>query len=142
MRSLIGGSAIIDGNTIHALTGNGILVNQRSSAQITNNLIRNDRIQNNGGVGIIVSEGSTARIDSIEGNKGKGITVMRTYDARVVGNTVRNNGGAGIEISRGSRADIAGNIIDVNGGSGVSVSENFGVNFGSGCPSQCSGDQV
>jgi parallel beta-helix repeat protein len=107
--------------------------------------IFNNTIQNNGGDGIIVTEGSAVRIgfsstddgfvgpNTIQNNAGNGISVSRSSAAQIRGNTttIRGNGGHGISVFKVSHAEIASNDISGNGGDGINVTENSGVNLGS-----------
>ena len=138
---LRGGTAIIDGNTIHDTggsglpgTGLGINVAQNAFASMVNNTIRN-----NANVGIIVQEASGGRIgytdileaglpNVIEGN-GFGIRVSRTAIASIVGATIVGNRMDGIHVERGSHADIANNTISGNQGNGITVIDNSSVFF-------------
>jgi parallel beta-helix repeat protein len=139
---LMGGTALVDGNTIEKAERFGVYVSQHSSARIVNNTI-----QNNGEFGITVSGGSFAYIgflgyldlmdkttspNVIQGNGRAGIHVHRTSYARIAGNTVSNNKLNGIEVEGVSHAQIGGNTINGNGIDGLHVSENSSVNLGSG----------
>jgi parallel beta-helix repeat protein len=131
------GYAIIDGNTIESVKGNGIWLQNSGTARIVNSTIRH-----NAGDGINISENSSARIgillpidtvelpNTIEHNGGNGITVLNSSSALIVGNTIRKNGGDGIKVARVSQADISDNTIDDNNGNGIFVTQNSGVNLG------------
>ena len=109
---LRGGTAIIDGNTIHDTggsglpgTGLGINVAQNAFASMVNNTIRN-----NANVGIFVQEASGGRIgytDVLETGlpniiwaNGYGIRVSRTAIASIVGATIIGNRMDGIHVER------------------------------------------
>src|SRR5574341_737036 len=134
-----GANVRLQNNIIENLFREGVFL-RAASARIFNNLI-----QNNGGDGIIATENSAVRIgfsstddgivqpNTIQGNAGNGISVLRSSTARILGNTttIRGNGGHGISVSKSSQADIASNEISGNGGDGINVTENSGVNLGS-----------
>ncbi len=129
-----GGSVLIDGNTITNTGNHGIGLHEHSSARIVNNAI-----QSNPGFGILVEEGSFARIgfllvpdaapspNTIQDNRGGGIRVRFSSMARVVGNTISSNAGNGVEVTESSHASIDGNTINGNGRDGILVSGNSGV---------------
>lgn len=133
-----GGTALIDGNIIQNTGGNGIFVVENSTARIINNTIQN----NLGGDGVQASENSSIRVgflagtdtvaspNIIQGNGVRGITVTRSSNARIVGNTISNNTSEGIRVRRDSQADISSNTINGNGSNGVTVESNSGVNLG------------
>ena len=134
-----GATAVIDGNRIHAVGTNGILVSRASSARIINNLIE----LNLNGSGIRINDSSAARIgftgpggarvsepNIIDSNGRDGISVTRSSSARIVSNTISGNTGDGVRVRRVSHADIASNIINGNTGDGIDVGENSGVNLG------------
>lgn len=130
-----GGTVKIDSNRIED-NSNGINVGQQSFARIINNLIiSNERS------GIVVSEGSGARIgflsvptvviapnDIVDNDVG--IRVQNLATARIVGNNIKDNVGDGIRVQSVAQARIAGNFIDGNGSDGMDVRENSGVNLG------------
>jgi len=139
---LMGGTALVDGNTIEKVGRFGVYVTQHSSARIVNNTI-----QNNGQFGIAVSGGAFAYIgflgyldlmdkntspNVVQGNGRAGIHVHRTSYARIAGNTISNNKLNGIEVEGVSHAQIGGNTINANGEDGIHISENSSVNLGSG----------
>jgi parallel beta-helix repeat protein len=115
----------------------GITVQSSAFAVITNN-----NIHDNPGDGILVNDTATVRIgfdrtsdsspspNTIQNNGGRGITVIRSSNARIVGNTIVSNTGNGILVVRLSQADIAGNTINNNGASGINVGHNAGVQLG------------
>lgn len=128
-------SAVVDGNVI-ANNLRGIHLDKGSVAQIINN-----RVENNRGVGIDISENSYARIgflippsptlapNTIQNNGGHGINVERASGAWIVGNTINNNKGSGIAVNRSSQADIVANVINANSGDAITASHNAGVNL-------------
>ena len=144
-----GGTALIRGNTIQNAGGTGIVVNQHSFATIINNTIQN----NANGNGIVVSEGSSARIgfssnqdtvaspNTITGNGttsgSNGITVTNTSFAEIVGNTISNNGltggspsGGGIFVGTASSAEISSNTLNNNAQDGINMGRNSTVRLG------------
>lgn len=138
---LMGGTALVEGNTIQSTGRFGVYVTQHSSARIVNNTIRN-----NGQFGISVSGGSFAYIgllayldlmdkaaspNTIQGNGRAGIHIHRTSYARIAGNTISNNKQEGIEITGVSHAQIGTNTINSNGADGIFVSQNSAVDLGS-----------
>lgn len=135
---LRGGTALIDGNKIQSTGGNGIFVTQGSSARIINNTIENnlsgDGIQvgenSSARIGILAGSDTTASPNTIQGNGGRGITVSRYSNARIVGNTIANNFSDGVRVVRVSHAEISDNEIRGNGGDGIEVGQNSGVNLG------------
>lgn len=142
IQMLMGGTALVDGNTIEKVGRFGVYVTQHSSSRIVNNTI-----QNNGQFAISVSGSAFAYIgflgyldlmdkttspNVIQGNGRAGIHVHRTAYARIAGNTISNNKLNGIEVEGVSHAQIGGNTINGNGGDGIHISENSSVNLGSG----------
>ncbi|MBI4459862.1 MAG: right-handed parallel beta-helix repeat-containing protein [Acidobacteria bacterium] len=122
-------------NTIEQTGRNGIGANRESWVHISDNVIQNNPrngiqiedskariggsldeppqplqnvIQNNGGIGVVVSRGSVARIN---------------------GNRIANNGEHGISVVKMSQADIAANTIEGNTQHGIRV-QHSGVNLG------------
>lgn len=132
------GYAIIDGNTIE-FTGSygGIALENSATAKIVNNKIRD-----NPGDGIKISENSSARIgikytfdtfaqpNTIEHNDANGITLLHSSSAIIVGNTISDNGDNGVKVAGVSQADISANIINGNYQNGILVTQNSGVNLG------------
>jgi nitrous oxidase accessory protein NosD len=135
-----GGTAVIDGNTIQNSgaggqpgSGLGINVAQNSFAAIVNNTITHNR-----SAGILVHEGSSARIgfidvaatgapNLIQDNGDAGILVSRGASARVVAATIIGNGGDGIFVERESQLEAANNTISGNRGDGIRAVEGSGV---------------
>jgi hypothetical protein len=135
---LRGGSALIDGNTVQASAGAGILVLQNGHARIVNNTIRL-----NPNTGITVQENSMARIgfldvagpvmgNVIESNGIAGVLIQRGGVGSLVGNAISANEGPGVSVSGTSHADLSGNHIDGNDSDGVAVSQNSDVQLGEG----------
>lgn len=131
-----GGSALIDGNTIQGTGVRGVQVNQTSSARIVNNIIQNNPegisvIENSSArIGILAGTDTVASSNIIQNNVGRGITVSRYSNARIVGNTISGNTGDGIRVQQVSHAEISDNDIRSNGGAGIAVGQNSGVNLG------------
>ena len=141
-----GGNAVIDRNTIRNTNevpgttqgGQGINVAQHSYAVIIGNTIERNPI-----LGIIVHEGSSARIgvqnpddrtprgNVIRNNGvGGGVRIHRTSSARLAMNVISDNAGPGVSVMGTSFAVVSANRIDSNGGDGVTVTQNSAVQFG------------
>jgi nitrous oxidase accessory protein NosD len=98
-------------------------------------------IQNNGGCGVNVSEGSAARVgyrshtdtqaspNAIVNNE-SGVCVSRSSNARIVGSNISNNTRDGINIDTVSHADISDNAINGNARHGIMLNRNSGINLG------------
>jgi parallel beta-helix repeat protein len=91
-------------------------------------------IQNNGNIGINVTESSSARIDgnTITGNSNAGINVGENASARIgfssglpggfaAANTIQNNMNNGIRVYGSGYAAIEGNMIAYNTNAGISI---------------------
>jgi hypothetical protein len=132
-----GGSAIIDGNTIHNTGSDGVQVSENSTARILNNTI-----QTNPDDGIVILDSSSANIgfmtgtdtslspNTIQNNGGNGVNVGRGSAARVAGNTISGNSASGILVNDNSTADTSSNVIDSNGDNGIQVVRNSSVRLG------------
>jgi parallel beta-helix repeat protein len=132
-----GATANVRNNTIEGAEDMGVYVSRASYARIFDNVIRNNKP-----AGIVVSDGGYARIgfvdpreplprtNTIVENRGDGIRVYRSANARIVGNTISGNQGHGVSVYRLSQADIASNTIEGNAGDGVNVREGSGANLG------------
>jgi len=124
----VGGTAVVDGNTVENTGRHGVLVEQVSFARIINNTIRNNPRD-----GIIVGGSSYAYIgffrpkdraampNSIQNNGRAGIRVNGASSARINGNTITGNKRAGVRVQGASQASIGGNTINGNGGDGISI---------------------
>lgn len=133
-----GGSALIDGNTIHNTGAHGVTLHHGSNASIINNVI-----QRNARIGIEVTENSSARIgilgppdraarpNTVQNNGQEGIHVFRSSTAFIVGNQINDNRRTGIRVDRASHAEIASNTINSNGEHGISVGKVSNVDLGS-----------
>lgn len=131
-----GGTALIDSNTIEGTGQDGISVIRHSSATIINNILRSNPRD-----GIVVTDSSSARIgfvstrdavaspNLISLNGRRGVTVSRSSNVRIVGNTITANADGGVNIVRASQADLAANVIDGNARQGIQVSQNSGANL-------------
>ncbi len=135
---LDGGSAVIDGNTIHGAAMNGITVFRNSTANIINNTI-----QHNPSSGIQLQHSSSAQIgfagppsnrvsapNTNQNNGGSGIQVLRGSSAQIFSNTIQNNGSHGVVVDRNAQAEIAACSITGNVGDGVRGMRNAGVDIG------------
>ena len=118
--------------------GQGINVAQHSYAVIIGNTIQRNPIS-----GIIVHEGSSARIGvqnpddptprgNIIRNNGVngGVRINRTSSARLAGNTISDNAGPGVSVLGTSFAVVSSSHIDGNAGDGVWVTQNSAVQLG------------
>ena len=118
---------LFDGNTIHGNGGYGLhLFSEKPSSQVSRNIIRNNRIYDNGrqggtNYGIVIASGdaNVARDNSISSNRGGLLVYERSSNALVEGNTIVNNSplegiliaGAVGTVLRGNT--ISGNAIDI-----------------------------
>jgi hypothetical protein len=95
-------------NTIGGhLTGDGITINDNSSARI----------------GFLNTQDAVPSPNFIDGNFRGGVTVNRSANARIAGNSFSGNGDYAVRVVRGGQADVAGNAMNNNRG-GVLVREN------------------
>lgn len=136
---LDGGSAVIEGNTIHNAARNGITVFRNSTAHIINNTI-----QDNASSGIQLQHSSSARIgfkgrpffdrvtapNTIQNNGASGIQVLRGASAQIFTNTIQNNGSHGVVVDRNSQAEVAACVITGNAMDGIRATRNAGVDIG------------
>jgi hypothetical protein len=104
-------------STIQNNPGHGIVINENSYV----------RVGFTDGVG--ASQGDTGPC-VIQGNGGYGIRVQRGSSARVYTSTISNNANNGINIESASYAEIATNVISGNGKNGIAVSENSTLHLG------------
>lgn len=104
-------------STIQNNPQHGIVINENSYV----------RVGFTDGVG--ASQGDTGPC-LIQGNGGYGIRIQRGSSARVYTNTISNNRNNGINIESASYAEIATNVINGNGKNGISVSENSTLHLG------------
>lgn len=134
---LRGGAAIIEGNTIQNIVGNGINVNTNSTARILSNVIQNNTN------GIVVTGSSSARIgfnrdgeavtspNTIQNNTSRGVLIGLHSSGQIVGNIISGSLSDGILVHEVSHSDIASNTISNNGGYGINVGRNSGAQLGS-----------
>ena len=104
-------------STVQNNPGNGIVINENSYV----------RVGFTDGVG--ASQGDTGPC-VIQNNGGYGIRVQRGASARVYTNTISYNGNNGINIESASYAEVASNVIEGNAKNGISVSENSTLHLG------------
>lgn len=104
-------------STIQNNPGNGIVINENSYV----------RVGFTDGVG--ASQGDTGPC-VIQNNGGYGIRIQRGASARIYTNTISHNANNGINIESASYAEVATNVIDGNGKNGISVSENSTLHLG------------
>jgi F-box protein 11 len=143
---VVGSKAIIYFNRIHDGQSGGILVRDKSTVEVRDNVIfenqafgirlkvdsaaelfRN-RIYNGRGVGIDVKESSEAQItdNDIFGHSMAGIAVREYASAFIHNNRIHNAEGGGIRVFRGGIVDVDGNNIFQNGTAGVAISNGGG----------------
>ncbi|MCY7273460.1 MAG: right-handed parallel beta-helix repeat-containing protein, partial [Phormidesmis sp. CAN_BIN44] len=93
-----------------------------------NNLVRNNIVTNNGGVGIVVQPGTETNRSSdsnrllnnvIRDNKLSGILVQLSNNTEITGNTIAGNGEHGIRLRGASNSTVSNNIIADNALSAV-----------------------
>jgi len=125
-----GGHAIIDGNVVEGNAEDGIHVGDAASAGIVNNTVRG-----NGEDGIGISDNSSARVgflsnqdaapspNVIDANGRGGVTVNRSANARIAGNSFTGNGDYAVRLVRGAQADVVGNDMNNNLG-GIQITQN------------------
>jgi Periplasmic copper-binding protein (NosD) len=104
-------------STIQNNPGNGIVINENSYV----------RVGFTDGVG--ASQGDTGPC-VIQNNGGYGIRVQRGASARIYTNTISYNGNNGINIESASYAEVASNVIEGNTKNGISVNENSTLHLG------------
>jgi len=104
-------------STIQNNPGNGIVINENSYV----------RVGFTDGVG--ASQGNTGPC-LIQNNGGYGIRIQRGASARVYTNTISYNGNNGINLESASYAEIASNVIEGNTKNGIAVSENSTLHLG------------
>lgn len=104
-------------STVQNNPGNGIVINENSYV----------RVGFTDGVG--ASQGDTGPC-VIQNNGGYGIRIQRGASARVYTNTISYNGNNGINIESASYAEVASNVIEGNGKNGIAVSENSTLHLG------------
>jgi hypothetical protein len=104
-------------STIQNNPGNGIVINENSYV----------RVGFTDGVG--ASQGDTGPC-VIQNNGGYGIRIQRGATARVYTDTIRYNGNNGINIESASYAEVASNVIEGNTKNGIAVSENSTLHLG------------
>jgi len=131
-----GGRALIDSNIIERTRANAIVVRRNSSAHIFGNTIQNNpengiRITDSSGAHIGVSgSGGEGKFfpNTIIHNGGRGISVQRTSEALIAGNTISHNRFRAIYVGDNSRVhiglpdgkvDLGSNTIEGNGGGGI-----------------------
>jgi len=104
-------------STVQNNPGNGIVINENSYV----------RVGFTDGVG--ASQGDTGPC-VIQNNGGFGIRVQRGASARIYTNTISNNANNGINIESASYAEVASNVIEGNGKNGIAVTENSTLHLG------------
>jgi len=122
-------------NTIENTGRNGVQVSRGNWSQISGNTIQNNP---RNGIQVeestvrigSINEPPTPLPNIIRNNGGIGIVVSRASVARILGNTIANSTQHGIQVAKMSQADIASNTIDGNGSSGIQVTQGSGVNLG------------
>lgn len=117
---VVGSLANLDGNTIQANAGDGVLMDATSTATLTDNLI-----QNNGNVGVEVrgQSNATLHFNKVLLNAGSGVLVHETSDLEALGNSIIGNGLHGINAVDGAFAQIVSNSIWWNGQIGVRLKD-------------------
>jgi hypothetical protein len=131
-----GSNAVLNNNLIENTAGNGILVDQLSFTVITNNTIENNPgagifvSQNSTArIGFNLDTETTASANTIQ-NNALGVVVSNGSSARIIGNVIENNSGDGIFVTRDSHADLASDSIDNNGGDGIKLSDGAVIQLG------------
>jgi parallel beta-helix repeat protein len=109
--------AFVVNSTIQNNPQNGIVINENSYV----------RVGFTDGIG--ASEGETGPC-VIQGNGGYGIRIQRGSSARIYTNTISNNANNGVNIESASYAEVATNVISGNGKNGVAVTENSTLHLG------------
>ncbi|HXV80035.1 MAG TPA: right-handed parallel beta-helix repeat-containing protein [Candidatus Binatia bacterium] len=132
-----GAEATIDENTIQFTGGQGIQVFNGSSARILNNTIQNNPEHgifvvgtSVADIGVTSNDQTVPDTNTIQNNGGDGIQVSRGSSARIMGNVISNNASDGIFVDSNSVADTASNIINSNGDNGINVLRNSSVRLG------------
>jgi len=104
-------------STIQNNPGNGIVINENSYV----------RVGFTDGVG--ASQGATGPC-VIQNNGGFGIRVQRGASARIYTSRISNNANNGINIESASYAEVASDVIEGNGKNGIAVTENSTLHLG------------
>jgi parallel beta-helix repeat protein len=132
-----GTDVFIMNNTIEQTARNGIQVTRGSWVQIVDNVVQNNprngiEVQESTArIGsAITDDAAQPNPNRIEGNGGQGIVVSRGSTVRIAGNTIRSNGQNGVYVEKMSQADISSNGIEGNALNGIQVIQNSGVNLG------------
>jgi parallel beta-helix repeat protein len=125
-----GGNALIDGNVIEDNAEDGIHVGDAASAGIINNTIRSNREDGIGisdsssaRVGFLTNQDAAASPNVIDLNGRGGVTVNRSANARIAGNSFTGNGDYAVRVVRGAQADVVGNDMNNNLG-GIQITQN------------------
>ena len=132
-----GSNAVINNNNIHDTGGNGVTVEELAFAVLTNNTIEGNldgagilvNEKSTARIGFNSDTETTASANTIQ-NNAVGIIVSNGSSARIIGNDISNNSGDGIDVLRDSQADIASNTINGNGDDGIEVGEDSFVQLG------------
>ena len=131
-----GSNTVLNNDVIQNTGGNGVLVDELSFAVVTNNSIQNNPgagifvyEHSTARIGFNLDTETTASPNMIQ-NNAFGVVVSDGSSARVIGNEIQNNSGAGIYVGWDSHADAASNAIDGNGGGGIVIDDNSTVQLG------------
>lgn len=131
-----GSNAVLNNNVIQNTAGNGVLVDQLSFTVITNNTIENNpgagifvSQHSTARIGFNLDTETTVSPNTIQ-NNALGVVVSNGSSARIIGNVIENNSGDGVLVTRDSHADLASDSIDGNGGDGIEVGDSSAVQLG------------
>lgn len=103
---VLGGSNRIRANLIDSNAGPGVQVNGTANSIGFASEDQKNRIENNGGTGILLGNATGASSSSVQNND------------------VVNNGGFGIDLQAGNNSTIDGNLVAANSGEGIRVTGN------------------
>ena len=131
-----GSNAVLNANIIENTGGTGIVVQQLAFAVLTGNQIENNpgagilvSESSTARIGFNLDNDIFQSPNSLF-NNGLGLVVVNGSSARVVGNNIMFNSGDGVWVGRDSAADISDNTIASNGGHGIRVSDNSAIQLG------------